>query len=159
MMCARRFGTSCSILISVAFVLLKIHTFDEGEQRKGDSAVGLGLRPWPSYVLHVEVVPPSGKAHLDFAIALSDEPGTWKLRVTEPLSSVTAEKSFVVREAGESRHVTVAGGRPDGVPRLRGGLQCRRGLCGEAGDMSAQLRKWSSGERFERKGVRLCCCH
>ena len=63
----------------------------------------------PSYVLHVEVVPPSGKArfhmkrnllteggkaHLDFAMALNDEKGTWRLRVTEPLTGMTAEKPF-----------------------------------------------------------------
>ena len=38
-----------------------------------------------------------GKAHLDFATALNDEKGVWKLRVTEPLTGVTAEKAFEVR--------------------------------------------------------------
>lgn len=66
----------------------------------------------PAYVLHVEVVPPSGKARfhfrrnlltqggtarLAFALALDDEPGTWKVRVTEPLTGVTAEKAVQVR--------------------------------------------------------------
>ena len=63
----------------------------------------------PAYVLHAEVVPPAGRArfhfarnlstreggaNLDFALALNDEPGVWKLRVTEPLTGVTAEKKF-----------------------------------------------------------------
>jgi len=39
----------------------------------------------------------NGKAHLDFAIAHSDEPGTWELRVTEPLTGVTVEKAYEVR--------------------------------------------------------------
>ena len=38
-----------------------------------------------------------GKAQLDFAMALNDEPGVWKLRVTEPLTGVTVEKPFEVR--------------------------------------------------------------
>jgi len=65
-----------------------------------------------AYALHVEVVPPSGeprfhfkrnvltedgKAQLSFAIAHNDEPGTWKLRVIEPLTGVTAEKAFAVK--------------------------------------------------------------
>ena len=65
-----------------------------------------------AYALHVEVVPPSGKArfhfkrnlltrggkaHLDFAMALNDEPGTWRVRVTEPLTGITSEKSFSLR--------------------------------------------------------------
>ena len=67
----------------------------------------------PNFVAHVEFVSPSGeaprphmtrnlmtqngKAHLDFATALNDEKGVWKLRVTEPLTGVTAEKTFEVR--------------------------------------------------------------
>ena len=67
----------------------------------------------PAYVLHVEVVPPSGKARfhfqrnlltangrarLDFALAHNDEPGTWTLRVTEPLTGVHAEKTFTLTD-------------------------------------------------------------
>ena len=70
------------------------------------------VREIPAYVLHVEVVPPSGKARfhfrrnlltqggtarLAFALALDDEPGTWKVRVTEPLTGATAEKAVQVR--------------------------------------------------------------
>ena len=66
----------------------------------------------PNFVVHVDVVPPSGKtrfhfkrnlltkdgrAHLDFAMALNDEKGMWTLRVTEPLTGVSVEKSFEVR--------------------------------------------------------------
>ena len=66
----------------------------------------------PNFVVHVDVVPPSGKtrfhfkrnlltkggrAHLDFAMALNDEKGMWTVRVTEPLTGITAEKSFEVR--------------------------------------------------------------
>ena len=67
----------------------------------------------PNFVLHVEFVSPSGeaprphmtrnvstqggKAHLDFATALNDEKGTWKVRVTEPLTGVTGEKTFEVK--------------------------------------------------------------
>ena len=35
-----------------------------------------------------------GKAHLDFATALNDEKGTWKIRVAEPLTGMTVEKPF-----------------------------------------------------------------
>ena len=67
----------------------------------------------PAYVLHVEVIPPSGKARfhfqrnlltasgrarLDFALALNDEPGTWTLRVTEPLTGVRVEKAFALTD-------------------------------------------------------------
>lgn len=67
---------------------------------------------FPSYVLHVEVIPPSGKprfhfkrnlmtrdgkAHLDFATAFNDEPGTWKIHVREPLTGVSEECSFDLR--------------------------------------------------------------
>ena len=66
----------------------------------------------PAYVLHVDVVPPSGecpahfqrnfatkggKAHLDFPIALNDETGAWTLRVSEPLTGVSAERTFKVK--------------------------------------------------------------
>ena len=67
----------------------------------------------PNFVAHIEFVSPSGeaprphmtrniltrdgKAHLDFATALNDEKGAWKLRVTEPLTGVTAEKAFEVK--------------------------------------------------------------
>ena len=66
----------------------------------------------PAYVLHVDIVPPSGKcpvhfqrnlatkggkAHLDFPLALNDETGEWKVRVSEPLTGVSAEQSFAVK--------------------------------------------------------------
>ena len=66
----------------------------------------------PAYVLHVDMVPPSGncpvhfqrnlatkggKAHLDFPLALNDETGEWKIRVSEPLTGISAEQSFVVK--------------------------------------------------------------
>ena len=66
----------------------------------------------PAYVLHVDVVPPSGecpahfqrnfatkggRAHLDFPIALNDETGAWTLRVSEPLTGVSAELAFRVK--------------------------------------------------------------
>lgn len=66
----------------------------------------------PRYVLHAAFVPPSGKAphhfrrniatangraHVDFPLALNDETGTWTLRVTEPLTGVTAERTFKVK--------------------------------------------------------------
>ena len=77
-----------------------------------NSTVDLELPPSPSYVIHVEVVPPSGKArfhmkrnlltkdgksHLDFPMALNDVPGMWTLRVTEPLTGVTVEKAFEIK--------------------------------------------------------------
>lgn len=43
------------------------------------------------------VLTKNGKAKLDFAMALNDEPGVWKLRVTEPLTGVTSEKPFSVK--------------------------------------------------------------
>ena len=73
---------------------------------------GAAAAETPAYVLHVEVVPPSGKvrfhfkrnlmtqggrAHLVFPLAFNDEPGEWKLRVTEPLTGVTAERTLFVR--------------------------------------------------------------
>ena len=68
---------------------------------------------FPDYVLHIEFVAPSGacrfhmkrniltdggKAHLDFPMAFNDEPGEWTVRVTEPLTGVTAEKKFALNE-------------------------------------------------------------
>ena len=66
----------------------------------------------PAYVLHVDVIPPSGKcpahfqrnlatkagkAHFGFPLALNDETGVWKVRVSEPLTGVEAEQTFTVR--------------------------------------------------------------
>ena len=66
----------------------------------------------PAYVLHVDVVPPSGKcpthfqrnfatkggkARLDFPLALNDETGVWTLCVSEPLTGVSAEQTFAVK--------------------------------------------------------------
>lgn len=65
------------------------------------------------YVLHVEFVPPSGRvprfhmmrnistkngrAHLDFAMALNDEPGEWTVRVREPLTGVVGVSKFTLK--------------------------------------------------------------
>ena len=38
-----------------------------------------------------------GRAHLDFPVALNDEPGQWKVVVSEPLTGVRAEKSFALK--------------------------------------------------------------
>ena len=66
----------------------------------------------PAYVVHVDIVPPSGKcpfhfqrnlatkdgaAKLTFPLALNDETGLWKIRVTEPLTGVVAERTVAVR--------------------------------------------------------------
>ena len=66
----------------------------------------------PAYVLHVDVVPPSGecpvhfqrnlatkrgKARLEFPLALNDEVGEWTLHVSEPLTVVSARRTFAVR--------------------------------------------------------------
>ena len=70
------------------------------------------IEQWPAYVLHVDIVPPSGKspfhfqrnlatkdgtAKLAFPLALNDETGVWKVRVTEPLTGVAAERKIVVK--------------------------------------------------------------
>ena len=63
----------------------------------------------PAYVLHVDVIPPSGecpvhfqrnlatkagRAHLDFPLALNDETGAWTIRVVEPLTGVSAKRTL-----------------------------------------------------------------
>lgn len=84
--------------------------------RRGETlSVELAIRSKdvrPRYVLHAALVPPSGKApyhfrrnlataggkaSFSFPLALNDETGTWTLRVTEPLTGVTAERAFKVR--------------------------------------------------------------
>ncbi len=39
----------------------------------------------------------TGRARLVFPVALNDEAGDWKVRVTEPLTGVTAERALSVR--------------------------------------------------------------
>jgi hypothetical protein len=66
----------------------------------------------PAYVVHVDIVSPSGKcpfhfqrnldmrsgaAKLKFPLALNDETGGWKIIVTEPLTGDSAQRSVVVR--------------------------------------------------------------
>ena len=66
----------------------------------------------PAYVLHVDVVPPSGecpvhfqrnlatkggRARLEFPLALNDEVGEWTLHVGEPLTGASARRAFAVR--------------------------------------------------------------
>ena len=66
----------------------------------------------PAYVVHVDIVSPSGKcpfhfqrnldmrsgvAKLKFPLALNDETGEWKITVTEPLTGVSVQRSVVVR--------------------------------------------------------------
>lgn len=66
----------------------------------------------PEYVLHAELIPPSGKVRfhfkrnlmtksgktsLVFPIALNDEVGRWTLRVVEPLTGVVSEKALEVQ--------------------------------------------------------------
>ena len=66
----------------------------------------------PAYVVHVDIVSPSGKcpfhfqrnldmrsgaAKLKFPLALNDETGEWKIIVTEPLTGVCAQKPVTVR--------------------------------------------------------------
>lgn len=83
--------------------------------RGGEIAVDMRLETKdarPAYVVHVDIVPPSGKcpfhfqrnlatrdgaAKLTFPLALNDEAGVWKVRVTEPLTGVAAERTIAVR--------------------------------------------------------------
>jgi hypothetical protein len=67
----------------------------------------------PRFMLHVEIVPPGekearfhfrrnletagGKASLEFPLALNDPAGRWKIRVTEPLTGISADGSFVLK--------------------------------------------------------------
>ena len=66
----------------------------------------------PEYVIHVELVPPSGKARFHFKrnistkngkasfrfpVALNDEAGKWTLRAVESLTGVYSEKTLIVK--------------------------------------------------------------
>ena len=87
-----------------------------GAKRGTTLSVDLQIRSadvTPAYVLHVDLVSPTGqcpphfqrnlatkggKAHMDFPLALNDETGVWTLRVSEPLTGVAAEQTFTVKE-------------------------------------------------------------